>query len=59
MCKAARQLCSYFLVTTMVLHQFRKTERVKKENKKDINQPYMINMYNKGMGGVDVCDRLL
>ena len=33
--------------------------RVKKENKKSVNQPYLFKMYNKGMGGVDVCDRML
>ena len=33
--------------------------RVKKENKKAVDQPHLIHMYNKGMGGVDVCDRML
>lgn len=32
---------------------------VKKEGKKNIQQPYLITMYNKGMGGVDVCDQML
>ncbi|KAK3889958.1 hypothetical protein Pcinc_006110 [Petrolisthes cinctipes] len=32
---------------------------VKKEGKKTVPQPYLISMYNKGMGGVDVCDRML
>ena len=37
-----------------------KTERrVKDERKKLVTQPYAINMYNKSMGGVDVCDRML
>ena len=27
--------------------------------KKSITQPYLITMYNKGMGGVDVCDQML
>lgn len=33
--------------------------RVKNEPKKSIDQPFMIKMYNQGMGGVDICDRLL
>ncbi|XP_042228896.1 piggyBac transposable element-derived protein 3-like [Homarus americanus] len=32
---------------------------VKNEGRKAINQPHMIKMYNKGMGGVDVCDQML
>ena len=37
-----------------------KTERrVKNEAKKTVNQPQAICMYNKGMGGVDLCDRQL
>ena len=33
--------------------------RVKNEQKKTVDQLFLIKMYNKGMGGVDVCDRLL
>ena len=33
--------------------------RVKNEQKKTVDQPFLIKMYNKGMVGVDVCDRLL
>ena len=33
--------------------------RVKNEQKKIVDQPFLIKMYNKGMGGVDFCDRLL
>ena len=33
--------------------------RVKNEQKKTVDQPFLIKMYNKGMGGVDVCNRLL
>ncbi len=32
---------------------------VKKEGKKNIQQPYLISMYNKGMGWVNVCDQML
>ncbi|CAB4065641.1 unnamed protein product [Lepeophtheirus salmonis] len=34
-------------------------KRVKHEHKKTVDQPYLIKMYNQGMGGVDICDRLL
>ena len=33
--------------------------RIKNEQKKTVDQPFLIKMYNKEMGGVDVCDRLL
>ena len=33
--------------------------RVKNEQQKTVDQPFLIKMYNKGIGGVDVCDRLL
>lgn len=33
--------------------------RVKNEKNKSIDQPFLLKMYNKGMGGVDVCDKLL
>ena len=33
--------------------------RVKMEKNKSVDQPFLLKMYNKGMGGVDVCDRLL
>ena len=33
--------------------------RVKNEQKKTVDQSFLIKIYNKGMGGVDVCDRLL
>ena len=32
---------------------------VKREPERLIDQPFIIKMYNEGMGGVDVCDRLL
>ncbi|XP_066946080.1 piggyBac transposable element-derived protein 3-like [Macrobrachium rosenbergii] len=32
---------------------------VKNEGKRRVEQPYLISMYNKGMGGVDVCDKML
>ena len=36
------------------------TERyVKNETRKSVNQPYLIKMYNTGMGGIDICDKLL
>ena len=42
------------------MHPYQKVERrVKNEQKKTVDQPFLIKMYNKGMGGVDVCDRLL
>ena len=31
----------------------------KKQKKKTVDQIFLIKMYNKGMGGVDVCDKLL
>ena len=33
--------------------------RVKSEKNKSVDQPNLIKMYNNGMSGVDVCDRLL
>lgn len=37
-----------------------KVERcVKKEHNKLVDQPHLIHMYNKGMGGIDACDRML
>ena len=33
--------------------------RVKKGNKNSVDQPHLIHMYNKGMKGVDVFDRML
>ena len=33
--------------------------RVKNEQKKIVDQPFLIKMYNQGMGGIDVCDKLL
>lgn len=33
--------------------------RVKGVSKKSAFQPHLIKMYSKGMGGVDVCDRML
>jgi len=33
--------------------------RVKTQGKTTVHQPHLIKMYNLGMGGVDVCDRLL
>ena len=41
------------------MYPIQKVERVKNEQKKTVDQPFLIKMYNKGMGGVDVCDRLL
>ena len=42
------------------VNPIQKVERfVKNEQKKYIDQPFLISMYNKGIGGVDVCDRLL
>ena len=34
-------------------------KRVKNEQKKIVDQPFLIKMYNQGMGGIDVCDKLL
>ena len=46
---------NYYGVTPL-----QKCERnVKKVGKTPVSQPYLISMYNKGMGGVDVCDRML
>ena len=37
-----------------------KVERwMKGSGKKSISQPHAINMYNSGMGGVDICDHIL
>ena len=33
--------------------------RVKNEQKKIVDQPFLIKMYNQGMEGIDVCDKLL
>ncbi|CAB4059663.1 unnamed protein product [Lepeophtheirus salmonis] len=33
--------------------------RVKHEHKKTVDQPYLIQMDNQGMGGVDICDIFL
>ena len=42
------------------MYPIQKVERrVKNEQKKTVDQSFLIKMYNKGMGGVDVCDRLL
>ena len=42
------------------VYSIQKVERrVKNEQKKTVDQPFLIKMYNKGMGGVDVCNRLL
>ena len=46
---------NYYGVST--IHKVER--RVKKENKKLLDYPYLIHMYNKGMGGIDVCDRTL
>ena len=32
---------------------------MKNEQKKIVDQPFLIKMYNQGMGGIDVCDKLL
>ncbi len=39
------------------IHQVQR--RVKKENRKLVYLPHLIHMYNKGMGGVYVCVRML
>jgi len=36
-----------------------KVSRRVKGGKKEVTQPHLINSYNKGMGGVDLMDRLL
>ena len=42
------------------VYPIQKVERkVKNVQKKTVDQPFLIKMYNKEMGGVDVCDRLL
>ncbi|KFM75498.1 PiggyBac transposable element-derived protein 3, partial [Stegodyphus mimosarum] len=39
--------------------KLRDSAEPKKKKKIDIPQPYLIKMYNEGMGGVDLLDRLL
>ena len=46
---------NYFTVNP--LHKAER--RVRNESVKTVTQPHAVHMYNKGMGGVDVCDRKL